>query len=89
MTEVQARSLVAGVALIICAVIAALIWGGTAVNVVLALAVLWLIADRVGLHERVDETSDRADRATEGLEDVTNHLWGLQPAGKGKHREKA
>lgn len=85
MTEVQTRSLIAGIALVIGALVAALIWGRNAVDVVILAGLLWLIFDRVSLHERGDEATDRADQAIKGLDDVTSHLWGLEPASNGRH----
>lgn len=90
MTDAQARSVVAGVALIAAALIAALAWGRAAVDIVLVVGFLWLLWDRGTLYERVDVTDDRSDLALGKVEAVEHHLSGLEPEGAGRHaRRKA
>ena len=85
MSEAQARSLVAVVATLICAVIAALAWGEWAVLVVFFAALVWLMWDRNTLTDRCDQNADDADIATRGLDDVKVHLMGLEPPSTGRH----
>lgn len=85
MSDEQVYTVVAVVGLVIASAIAALIWGGKAVDVVLTVAVGWLIWDRVSLFDRVDQAVDDADQAVRGVESVTHHVAGTEPAGTGRH----
>lgn len=86
MTDAQARSVVAAVALVLLTAIGALALGfSTALLLTLAVGYLWLLWDRVAVHERVDVTDDRSDLALEKAKAIENHLTGLEPPGTGKH----
>ena len=46
---------------------------------------LWLTFDRADITDRCDQAADEADIATRGLDDVKNHLFGLEPPSTGRH----
>lgn len=85
MTDAQARAVIGGLAIIIAALIAALAWGQTALNVTLVVALLWLLWDRVPIHERAEQAQDDADLARGKAEAIEAHLSGLEPEGTGRH----
>lgn len=88
MTERQARATVAGIALVIAAVIAALAWGRAAVDIVLVAALLWVLWETATTHTRSDEGRDMADQALRGLDDVKDYLHGTEEPSTGRHASR-
>ena len=85
LTDAQARALIGGLAIVIAAIIAALAWGQNALNTTLVAAILWLLYDRVPIHERAEQAQDDADIARGKAEAIEAHLTGLEPEGTGRH----
>lgn len=86
--ETEAHSVVGGMAFVIGVLIAALAWGDSAVDIVLAAAVLALVADRVAVHHRTDVVSDEADIARGKAEAIERHLTGADQPSSGRHSHR-
>lgn len=85
MSDDQVRTVLGVVAVVIAAAIAALTFGGKAVDVVLTAATCWLIWNRKTLADLVDQAVDDADRATRGTEAIAHHLASNEPPSSGRH----
>jgi fatty acid desaturase len=90
--EGQARNVVAGVAVVVAACLAALVWGAGAVLVVLVVGQAYLLFTRANLASYAIETRDETDRAHEKADTalataraVVEHLTGAEPPSTGRH----
>lgn len=84
----QARAIVAVALFAILGLIGGLAWGQDALNVVGAVAIVWLLFDRANVHERCDDTSDRQDRTDGRVTAIEHHLTGNEPTA-GRHADTA
>lgn len=63
LTEPQARSLIAGIAVITCTLVAALVWGLVAVVTVQTIAMIWVLHAAALALDRADQALEVADQA--------------------------
>lgn len=71
------RWVIAGVAAFAIGGLAAYLWGGGAVDVFLAASLLWMLADRIGIGERLEDTRADVDQQGRDLADLTGDVNAL------------